>query len=381
MLHRLAELDQRVKAAVSSYDWAGVFPDLHNFCATDLSAFYFDIRKDALYCDRPDSPRRRAVRTVLDQLHRCLCIWFAPVLVFTAEEAWWARFGEESSVHLQMFPEVPALWLDPTLSARWGAIRESRAAITGAVEVERREKRIGSSLEAAVILAASSPAMALLNEADWAELAIVSQVMVAPSGAPVTAQPADGTKCVRCWRVLPEVGRSSAHPGLCLRCEDAVGPAGSSARPPHDAARAHGRGPGIGRAGAGRRPGQQILGVEQPQPAGPRQCVGAATVPGSDDGVEQWRHLRAAEGRPSHRPVGAVRHRDSRSGRVVPVAAARRKPAGGGPASAPSRVARSATWRTATGWEWWWISSMCIGARSTRSPSSSTSAIRRSWWV
>jgi isoleucyl-tRNA synthetase len=223
MLHRVAELDQRVQAAVKTYDWAGVFPDLHGFCATDLSAFYFDIRKDALYCDRPDSLRRRAARTVLDQLHRCLCTWFAPVLVFTAEEAWCARFGDDSSVHLQIFPEVPEVWLDPTLSARWAAIRDNRAAITGAVEVERREKRIGSSLEAVVTLAEGSPATELLSDVEWAELAIVSQIAIGKAAEiAVQAGPASGRKCVRCWRVLPEVGRSAAHPGLCLRCEDAV---------------------------------------------------------------------------------------------------------------------------------------------------------------
>ena len=107
VLHRLTELDARIRAAVQSYDWTGVYPELHNFCATDLSAFYFDVRKDAIYCDRPDSLRRRAARTVLDHLHRCLTTWLAPVLCFTAEEAWCARFGEQDSVHLQLFPELP----------------------------------------------------------------------------------------------------------------------------------------------------------------------------------------------------------------------------------------------------------------------------------
>ena len=106
VLHRLTELDARIRAAVESYDWTGVYPELHNFCATDLSAFYFDIRKDAIYCDRPDSLRRRAARTVLDHLHRCLTTWLAPVLCFTAEEAWGARFGDDDSVHLQLFPDA-----------------------------------------------------------------------------------------------------------------------------------------------------------------------------------------------------------------------------------------------------------------------------------
>ena len=121
VLHRLTELDARIRAAVQSYDWTGVYPELHNFCATDLSAFYFDIRKDAIYCDRPDSLRRRAARTVLDHLHRCLTTWLAPVLCFTAEEAWCARFGDADSVHLQLFPDVPAEWRDDALAAQVGA--------------------------------------------------------------------------------------------------------------------------------------------------------------------------------------------------------------------------------------------------------------------
>ena len=106
ILDRLAQLGQRIDTAVQNHDWAGVYPDIHTFCSADLSAFYFDIRKDTLYCDRPDNHTRRACRTMLDLLHRCLCTWLAPVLCFTAEEAWSARFGDSSSVHLQRFPDV-----------------------------------------------------------------------------------------------------------------------------------------------------------------------------------------------------------------------------------------------------------------------------------
>ena len=123
MLHRLSDLDARVRHAAASYDWAGLIPELHGFCATDLSAFYFDIRKDSLYCDRPDAKRRRAARTVLDHLHRCLCLWLAPTLVFTAEEAWTTRFGEEDSVHLHQFPTLPAEWRNEALAAKWARIR------------------------------------------------------------------------------------------------------------------------------------------------------------------------------------------------------------------------------------------------------------------
>ena len=139
------------RAPSTAYDWTGVYPELHNFCAADLSAFYFDIRKDALYCDRPDSLRRRAARTVLDHLHRCLTTWLAPVLCFTAEEAWTARFGEDASVHLEHFPDSPARWRDAALAAKWERIRDIRRAHhRRARGSARKAGEIGSSLQAAV---------------------------------------------------------------------------------------------------------------------------------------------------------------------------------------------------------------------------------------
>jgi isoleucyl-tRNA synthetase len=220
VLHRLTDLDARIRAATESYDWNGVYPELHGFCATDLSAFYFDIRKDSLYCDRPDNPKRRAARTVLDHLHRCLTIWLAPALCFTAEDAWCARFGEDGSVHLQSFPEVPESWRDHALAARWEKIREARGAGTSALEAARQSGLIGSSLQAHLTWRGAPD---LLDEAGWAEAAIVSSVTVAPPGEP----PAEigralGEKCARCWRVLPEVGENTKHPMLCRRCADAV---------------------------------------------------------------------------------------------------------------------------------------------------------------
>jgi isoleucyl-tRNA synthetase len=224
VLHRLSELDARIRASVQSYDWTGVYPELHNFCATDLSAFYFDVRKDAIYCDRPDSLRRRAARTVLDHLHRCLTTWLAPVLCFTSEEAWCARFGEQDSVHLQLFPELPAEWRDDALAARWETIRAIRRRITVPIEEARRANTLGSSLQAAVTLALNAESEALLSADQWAEITIVSDVTIEPAAdEPVaTISPAPGTKCVRCWRVLPEVGTQTGHPGLCARCTDAV---------------------------------------------------------------------------------------------------------------------------------------------------------------
>ncbi|HEY2619650.1 MAG TPA: isoleucine--tRNA ligase [Acetobacteraceae bacterium] len=224
VLHRLAELDARIRTAVRNYDWTGVYPELHNFCATDLSAFYFDVRKDAVYCDRPDSLRRRSARTVLDHLHRCLTTWLAPVLCFTAEEAWCARFGEQDSVHLQLFPEVPAEWRDDALAARWETIRAIRRRITVPIEEARRANTLGSSLQASVTLPLNDEHTSLLNQDQWAEIAIVSEVrVVSDAGEPVaTITPASGSKCARCWRVLTEVGRQPTHPTLCERCADAV---------------------------------------------------------------------------------------------------------------------------------------------------------------
>jgi isoleucyl-tRNA synthetase len=224
VLHRLTELDARICAAVESYDWTGVYPELHNFCAADLSAFYFDIRKDAIYCDRPDSLRRRAARTVLDHLHRCLTTWLAPVLCFTAEEAWGARFGDADSVHLQLFPTLPASWRDAALAAKWETIRAVRRRITSAIESERNDGQIKSSLQAKAAVPLMSGEDGLLTADEWAEVAIVSAVELDPTFARpfVTITPAPGTKCARCWRVLQEVGHQPNHPTLCARCADAV---------------------------------------------------------------------------------------------------------------------------------------------------------------
>ncbi|HET6605472.1 MAG TPA: isoleucine--tRNA ligase [Rhodopila sp.] len=224
VLHRLTEIDAKIRKATESYDWTGVYPDLHNFCAVDLSAFYFDIRKDAIYCDRPDSLRRRASRTVLDHLHRYLCAWLAPVLCFTAEEAWCARFGEETSVHLELFPTPPASWHDPALAAKWESIRAIRRRITVPIEEARKANAIGSSLQAAVELPLNAEQATLLDEPAWTEIAIVSSVtIVSATDEPLAkVTPAAGEKCVRCWRVLEEVGANAKHPSLCLRCSDAV---------------------------------------------------------------------------------------------------------------------------------------------------------------
>jgi isoleucyl-tRNA synthetase len=236
VLHRLAELDAEVKRGYEAFAYQKVYAALFAFVTNDLSSVYFDIRKDALYCDAPDSLRRRACRTVLDILFHRLTTWLAPILVFTMEEVWLERFpGETGSVHLQPFPETPAAWLNPALAAKWATVREVRRVVLGALEVERREKRIGASLEAApVIFIADAAVRAVCAGAGMADLCITSDAVLsgdeAPEGAftladvpgvAVVPALAGGDKCARCWKLLPDVGRHG-HPGVCGRCDAAL---------------------------------------------------------------------------------------------------------------------------------------------------------------
>ncbi|MBE0552235.1 MAG: isoleucine--tRNA ligase [Rhodobacteraceae bacterium] len=237
VLHRLAELDREVREGYAKYDFQGVFQKLFTFCTTDLSAVYFDIRKDALYCDAPGSTRRRAARTVLDILFHRLTTWLAPILVFTMEEVWLCRFpGEDSSVHLVDMPVTPADWLNPALAAKWEGIRAARRVVTGALEVQRTAKVIGASLEAApVVHVADAGILAALKSVNFADLCITSGIQLTADPEPqeafrlpevpgigVVFEKAEGEKCQRCWQILPDVG-SHKHPGTCKRCNDALG--------------------------------------------------------------------------------------------------------------------------------------------------------------
>jgi isoleucyl-tRNA synthetase len=237
ILHRLAELDDLVRKAYTDYDFKRVTHTLSNFMNVDLSAFYFDIRKDTLYCDAPSSLRRRACRTVLDHLFSCLTAWLAPVLCFTIEEVWLSRFSsDEDSVHLRTFPEIPGGWRNEALSEKWKKVRELRRVVTGALEVERREKRIGASLEAAPEVFVSRPdLLEAMKGVDLAELAITSQATLVEGEGPANAwrldevpgvavvpKLAEGRKCARSWRILPEVGSDPDYPDLSLRDAAAV---------------------------------------------------------------------------------------------------------------------------------------------------------------
>jgi isoleucyl-tRNA synthetase len=202
----------------------------------DLSAFYFDVRKDALYCDPVSSVTRKACLTVLDHLFRCTVLWLAPMLCFTAEEAWLARYPSADSVHLELFPDVPAAWRDDELAEKWRKVRLVRRVVTGALEIERAGKRIGSSLEAApVIYVADRDLLAALAGVDMAEVAITSAATVVEgegppeafrleevSGVAVEPRRAEGRKCARSWKILPTVGADPDYPDVSPRDAQAL---------------------------------------------------------------------------------------------------------------------------------------------------------------
>ena len=242
MLHNLAQMDGFVRTSIESYEFGKLAKRLHSFCNEDLSAFYFDIRKDRLYCDAPESFERRAARTVMAEIFARLTAWLAPILVFTAEEAWSYRpegvFEDVASVHLREFPDVPAGWSDEGLAEKWDVIKSARKVILYSLEEKRKDDLIKSSLEAHVVLYVTESNASFFEGVDMGEVSILPKATDLeikggasdmPSSATVMCVPhgefgsyvekADGDKCERCWKVLPEV---SAETSLCNRCTDAV---------------------------------------------------------------------------------------------------------------------------------------------------------------
>jgi isoleucyl-tRNA synthetase len=214
MLHLTAELDKTLRQAVADFDFNTYVRALTDFCNEDLSAFYFDIRKDVLYCEINaetgfQTEKRRANRTVLDILFHALVRWLAPVLVFTSEEVWGTRFPDAGSVHLLEWPEVPAVDAD---DAKWTKLRELRERVTEAIEPLRRDKIVGSSLEAEVTVPFTDTDV----DVSFAELFIVSSVSL---GDALSVMRTANHKCGRCWRYLPEV---KSDGDLCARCEDVL---------------------------------------------------------------------------------------------------------------------------------------------------------------
>jgi isoleucyl-tRNA synthetase len=236
MLHRLAELDPLVRGAYADFDFKRIFAALNAFMTADLSALYFDIRKDALYCEPYSSVTRKACLTVLDQLFRATVTWLAPMLCFTAEEAWLARDPAATSVHLESFADVPASWRNDALAEKWRKLRNLRRVVTGALELERAAKRIGSSLEAAPVIYVSDPDLfAAAVDADLAELSITSAAtLVEGEGPPaafrldevrgVAVEPrlARGRKCARSWKISAAVGLDPQFPDVTPRDAQAL---------------------------------------------------------------------------------------------------------------------------------------------------------------
>ena len=236
MLHKLATLDKIVRDGYTNYDFQHVFQQLFQFCTVDLSTIYFDIRKDALYCNSENELTRRSSRTLLDILFRRLTTWLAPMLVFTMEDVWLTRFKEKNtSVHLEDMPETPKDWLNPELDQKWKVIRSVRRVVTGAIEIERKEKNIGASLEAApTIFIEDVSKFEIINKQNFADICITSAVTLINKpfskeaftledtpGIGVIFKKADGIKCERCWKILEEV-KSDSKTCLCERCNVAI---------------------------------------------------------------------------------------------------------------------------------------------------------------
>jgi isoleucyl-tRNA synthetase len=236
ILHRLWELDGQVRKAYEGYLFQDVIRPVLDFCQNELSALFFDIRRDSLYCDQPSELKRRAARTVMDAVFERLTAWLGPLIPFTMEEAWLTRFPTGHSNAMRTMPATPPEWRNDAEAHRWGKVQQVTSAVTGALEVERREKRMGAALEAAPkVYVADAALLAAFEGLDAAEVFRTSQASLVagegPAGAfrldavpGVAVEPlrAEGRKCARSWRILPEVGSDPRYPELSLRDAEAV---------------------------------------------------------------------------------------------------------------------------------------------------------------
>jgi isoleucyl-tRNA synthetase len=222
MLHLLAKLDAELRGVVDkaagSEEWlefSRYTRALFDFANSDLSAFFFDIRKDCLYCDAKNDPKRRAYRTVLNTLFHALGRYAAPIIPFTAEEVWQSRYpNPEESVHFLEWPQVDAEWSNESLGTKWTELRNQRDQVNEAIEPLRREKVIRSSLEADVTMGQTVPS----DGVNFAEIAIVARIETGVGDA-IVVKPSDWHKCGRCWRLLPEVEEDGT---LCNRCDEVL---------------------------------------------------------------------------------------------------------------------------------------------------------------
>ncbi|TPL51975.1 isoleucine--tRNA ligase [Mesorhizobium sp. B2-4-4] len=234
MLHRLAELDEVVRQGYDAFEFKRITRALLDFMVVELSAFYFDIRKDALYCDAPSSAKRKASVQVVRHLFDCLVRWLAPMLPFTMEEAWLDRHPDAVSVHLDQFPAIPENWKNEALAEKWRKVRQVRRVVTGALEIARAQKVIGSSLEAVPVVTIDDAALeAAISDVDMAEMAITSDLIIAHGevqqgaftledvkGVAVVIEKAEDrglVKCARSWRYTADVGQDPAFPDVSAR--------------------------------------------------------------------------------------------------------------------------------------------------------------------
>jgi isoleucyl-tRNA synthetase len=222
ILDRLENVMADCRAAYQAYEFHKVYHTLNQFCAVDLSSLYIDITKDRMYCDAPNSPRRRATQTAMHRIFDALCRLLAPIMTFTAEEAW-SYLGASKSVHLQLFPEQNAEWRNPTVENQVAQLLSLRGVIGQAVERARQEKLIGNALEAAVALRCEQEAISSISNEQLEEFFILSELKIESSKEPsALISRTAHAKCARCWRHRPTVGKSAAHPELCDRCEAVV---------------------------------------------------------------------------------------------------------------------------------------------------------------
>jgi isoleucyl-tRNA synthetase len=234
MLHRLAEIDEIVRAGYDAFEFKRITRTLIDFMVVELSAFYFDIRKDALYCDAPSSPKRKSAVQVVRHLFERLTTWLAPMLPFTMEEAWLERYPDAESVHLEQFRLTPAEWKNEALAEKWRKVRQVRRVVTGALEIERAKKTIGSSLEAVpVVYMANTALETAIGDVDMAEMAITSDLVISHESAPADAFRLDDVagvavvvkkaaergliKCARSWRYTDDVGSDPEFPDVSAR--------------------------------------------------------------------------------------------------------------------------------------------------------------------
>lgn len=241
VLHRVYEVDKEVRQAILDYDFSSVVNTVHNFCSRELSSFYFDICKDTLYCEAKDSVKRKSIQTVLDTVFNHLVHWLAATIPFTTEEAWLSYNGltfddMEESLHLRSMPEVDAKWHNTELDAKWNKIQQVRSVVTGALEIKRGEKMLGSALESAPkVYISDAELLELVNSTDFADICITSDIEVIEGEAPefafkdadvagvaVVVEMAEGEKCERCWKYDTGVGSNDTHPTLCPRCAAVV---------------------------------------------------------------------------------------------------------------------------------------------------------------